>query len=117
MTKFGHLSCTQYCCKPLCREWKKNNISAHKVNHSSREIISSLSCLDLIQMFSYVIAIDSSNVYKWSRATDITNMAGQTNFYFLQRSENTNEPQKTLNVYQTLLPLWGGVWGRDYSSI
>ena len=36
----------------------------------------------------------------WSRATDITNM-GQTklNFYFLQRSENTNKPQKTLNVY------------------
>ena len=29
-------------------------------------------------------------------------------------SENTNEPQKAVDVYQTLLALWGGVWGQDY---
>ena len=74
MTKFGHLSCTQYCCKPLSREWKKN-VPVHKVNHSSRETISSLSCLDFV--------VDSSNDAKWSHASDITNM-GQINFYFFQ---------------------------------
>ena len=29
-------------------------------------------------------------------------------------SKFRNEPKKALGVYQTLLPLWGGVWGRDY---
>ena len=32
-------------------------------------------------------------------------------------SKFRNEPKKALGVYQTLLPLWGGVWGsgRDYN--
>ena len=33
MTIFGHLSCTQYCCEPLSKEWK--NVAAHKLNHLS----------------------------------------------------------------------------------
>ena len=29
-------------------------------------------------------------------------------------SKFRNKPKKALDVHQTLLPLWGGVWGRDY---
>ena len=32
-------------------------------------------------------------------------------------SKFRNEPKKALDVYQTRLPLWDGVWGRDYISI
>ena len=61
----------------VANHWVENgkiNVPAHKVNHSSRETISSISCLDYV--------VDSSNGAKWSHATDITNM-GQINFYFL----------------------------------
>ena len=29
MTNLGHVSCTQYCCEPLSKEWK--NVPAHKL--------------------------------------------------------------------------------------
>ena len=32
-------------------------------------------------------------------------------------SENINEPQKTLDIYQTLLPLWGGGVSGDETTL
>ena len=45
MTNFGHLSCTQYCCKTLSKEWE--NVPAHKLNHLSVEkpLVDRLICL------------------------------------------------------------------------